>query len=169
MRVLDAGCGTGLAVEELREVWKNKSGHEFYFVGVDFSQEMLDVSASKHCLHELHCMDLWTDEVFTLERFDFIVATGVFMEGHCGPNELQRLLNMLMPGGTASITVRAASFCNQEKEYLTATHNATCDIIADDRLDYRSVRADAGEGLMMEANYLLQKKKEASEDIKSNE
>lgn len=72
LRILDAGCGTGLCGKFL----KKYSGF-FSLDGVDISPEMLKIAARKKVYNHLFCADL--DSFFATEKksYDLIVASDV--------------------------------------------------------------------------------------------
>ncbi|MBT9385721.1 methyltransferase domain-containing protein [Pseudooceanicola sp. CBS1P-1] len=96
-RVLDLGCGTGLAGVVLRE----RSG---WLGGYDISENMLAEAAEKGIYDLLEKRDLSTLELGA-ERYDLIVAADVFI--YLGA--LERILgwcaDALAPGGTLTFTV----------------------------------------------------------------
>lgn len=155
-RILDAGCGTGLCTQSLRKAWTETYATKLHVTAVDFSEDMLAVAKSKECYDELHQVDLSKRDgsLEKLAPFDFILSSGVFYDGHCGPQELTRLLETLKPDGVASITVRKESYLPIEKEYLQAVEQAGCDVAANDSLFYQLI-----EGEEREANYLLLRKR----------
>ena len=98
--VLDAGCGTGLVGEIL-----HKKGIK-NIVGVDFSQQMLDLALKKNVYKSLHLMDLTQKLDFEDDTFDAIVCAGTFTCGHVGPETLYEMVRITKNGGYISFTVR---------------------------------------------------------------
>ena len=155
--VLDAGCGTGLAGESLRAVWnsaKNNAVSPFHMHGIDLVEDMLRLAGEKSVYDVLSIVDLSSSvSVAALPIFDFIIASGVFYDGHCGPRELSALLSKLAPNGVLSMTVREESFASRREEYMTAVGESEGTVIGNDVLFYKQ----AGEAPQM-ANYLVIRK-----------
>lgn len=150
LRVLDAGCGTGLCGAEFERLIAvaGNGAPELYKIGVDYSQEMLELAKPKSIYDELICADL--DQPLSIERVQFIMASGVFLEGHCGPHTLQTMLGTLEEGGYACLTVRKASFQMEEREYIEAVEKGGCKVVECEARPY----ADVHEGM-----YLVIRKK----------
>ncbi|WP_245396588.1 class I SAM-dependent DNA methyltransferase [Jiella sonneratiae] len=95
IRVLDAGCGTGLAGIELKE-----KGFEA-IDGFDLSQEMCDIARDTGVYDKLAAnvdLNVEKDPVFA-ERYDLVVCCGVFTLGHVEPKGLRQLAAYLSDGG----------------------------------------------------------------------
>ena len=74
--LLDFGCG----VSHLYEYIEEHGAEEFSrYIGVDISQEFIDVSVRKYPLNEYICADILKDTQL-IPRCDFVVANGVFTE-----------------------------------------------------------------------------------------
>jgi len=100
VKVLDAGCGTGLVGEIL---YKNNFNH---IEGVDFSQEMLDVANQKNIYQSLKLVDLTKELDYEDNSFDAIVCAGTFTCGHVGPEALKEMVRITKEGGYICFTVR---------------------------------------------------------------
>lgn len=100
--VLDAGCGTGLAGEELR-----KRGFR-HVDGFDLSNEMVDIAAKTGVYGRLAGgIDLNEDHENPLEQqYDIIVCAGVFTLGHVEPRALTRMARYLKTDGLMVISTR---------------------------------------------------------------
>ena len=98
--VLDAGCGTGLVGEILHKKGIKK------IVGVDFSQQMLDLALKKNVYKSLHLMDLTQKLDFEDDTFDAVICAGTFTCGHVGPEALNEMIRIIKSGGYISFTVR---------------------------------------------------------------
>ncbi|MEF2550411.1 class I SAM-dependent methyltransferase [Aurantimonas sp. A2-1-M11] len=100
--VLDAGCGTGLAGEELR-----KRGFRDVD-GFDLSQEMVDIASRTKAYGKLAGgVDLNEDHDNPFGRqYDVIVCAGVFTLGHVEPAALTRMARYLKSDGLMVISTR---------------------------------------------------------------
>jgi ubiquinone/menaquinone biosynthesis C-methylase UbiE len=100
MRVLDVGCGTGAISKGIAEL----VGPTGYVVGIDHTEAFITSGREtyKHISNlELHPADLFTFD--PEERFDLIVSARV-LQWLSNPKEaLQKLKNLLKPGGQISI------------------------------------------------------------------
>jgi predicted TPR repeat methyltransferase len=78
-KVLDLGCGTGLAGAAFRDI----AG---YMVGVDISREMICAAEKKSIYNQLHVSEI-NDFLFTCrENFDLVIAADVLVYlGDLGP------------------------------------------------------------------------------------
>lgn len=126
--ILDIGCGTGLLAPPFVEMAR-KSDIALDFVGLDYSQEMLDVAQPKGLYTSLVTADITEPLPFPDGTFDFFVSGGVFVEGHCGPEVLPNIVKVLKLGGYAIFTIRKKTYDNAEDEYLTAFKQAGCEVI----------------------------------------
>ena len=98
-RILDAGCGTGLAGEQL-------AARGFMRVdGIDVSPEMLRVARGKNVYRSLRVADLTAPIELPDDSYDAAVCVGVFTNGHVGPSALDKLARVVRPGGTIVATV----------------------------------------------------------------
>ncbi|MEN3793535.1 class I SAM-dependent methyltransferase [Fulvimarina sp. MAC3] len=102
IRVLDAGCGTGLAGIELK-----KRG--FVDVdGFDLSAEMTEIADNTGAYDKLVAdVDLNVDHENPLkQRYDLMVCCGVLTLGHVEPEALLRLADYLNEGGVMVVSTR---------------------------------------------------------------
>lgn len=98
--ILDAGAGTGLGGESLAVLgYRN-------VIGIDLSQEMLEQAAKTKAYRELLQMKLGGALTFEDQRFEGIISTGVFTEGHAPASSLDELIRVTRPGGHIIFTVR---------------------------------------------------------------
>lgn len=96
-KVLDLGCGNGRFYEYLT---KNYTG--FAYIGVDTSDELLKIAKNKFADANFLNLDIVTDNLNSLGKFDLITAFGVFH--HIPTQELRvelakKFLDLLNPGG----------------------------------------------------------------------
>ena len=99
-KILDAGCGTGLVGEIL-----NKNSFQ-NLIGVDFSQEMLNIAKQKNVYQSLELVELTKNLDYEDSLFDAIVCAGTFTCGHVGPEALLEMVRITKKGGYICFTVR---------------------------------------------------------------
>ena len=99
-KILDAGCGTGLVGEILiKNSFQN-------LVGVDFSQEMLNIAKQKNVYQSLDLVDLTKKLDYEDNVFDAVICAGTFTCGHVGPEALREMVRITKQGGYICFTVR---------------------------------------------------------------
>ena len=99
-KILDAGCGTGLVGEIL-----NKNSFQ-NLIGVDFSQEMLNIAKQKNVYQSLDLVDLTKKLDYEDNVFDAVICAGTFTCGHVGPEALREMVRITKQGGYICFTVR---------------------------------------------------------------
>ena len=97
-KILDAGCGTGLVVIELK-----KNGYS-NIDGVDFSQDMLDL-VPKKSYKKIEKIDLNKSLKFNTNVYDAIICVGTFTYGHVKPHALDELIRIIKNKGLICFTV----------------------------------------------------------------
>lgn len=110
--ILDAGCGTGLAGEELARRGYTK------LHGVDYSQEMLDQAAPKGLYGWLAQADMMGVLDIADDAYDAAVSVGVFSIGHVHPSALDEMLRIIRPGGVFCLSINELVF--EENGYRAA-------------------------------------------------
>lgn len=98
-RVLDVGCGTGLAGQQLAD-----RGFS-HLDGVDLSAEMLAKAEARGVYRRLIRADLTRPLGLPRAGYDAIVSAGTFTHGHVGPEPLAGLVGLLRRHGLLAITV----------------------------------------------------------------
>ena len=102
IRILDAGCGSGLSGVAL-----NASGY-FKIDGCDFSPEMLKKSLEKHVYKQLFESNLNIGQPdIADDTYDAVTCVGVFSFGHVFPDACDDLLRILKTGGHLIIALNA--------------------------------------------------------------
>jgi predicted TPR repeat methyltransferase len=98
-RILDLGCGTGLAVEGF-------APYAIWIEGVDLSPGMLAEAARKGFYHRLYTADLLAHLKSADDTFDLIIATDVL--NYCGALDeiLPAMAARLAPGGLIAFCVQ---------------------------------------------------------------
>ncbi|WP_298561431.1 class I SAM-dependent methyltransferase [uncultured Aliiroseovarius sp.] len=99
-KVLDAGCGTGLAAENLWILGYRD------LVGIDISNAMLDKARETDVFSELHRMVMGEMLDFTTDTFSGAIVTGVFTEGHAPHSSFDELIRVVKQGGYIVFNVR---------------------------------------------------------------
>lgn len=98
-RVLDAGCGTGLAGAELKT-------RGFKAIdGMDLSPEMLDVAREKKAYADLREADMTKPLPYEDDAYEAIICVGTFTHCHVGPKGFDELVRITRPGGPIVATV----------------------------------------------------------------
>jgi predicted TPR repeat methyltransferase len=106
LKVLDAGCGTGLVGVQLK-----KKGFE-HIDGVDYSEGMVR-EAYKTGIYKtlIPWCDLNSTPPFFLQgQFDFCICCGVFSFDLVKPTALEWLMDVTKPGGVILMSVRPAYY-----------------------------------------------------------
>ena len=83
IKILDAGCGSGLVGLELQKYGYNK------ITGVDFSQEMLNLIPA-NIYQDLELVDLNEELKYEDNFFDAITCVGTFTYGHIKAHTLMK-------------------------------------------------------------------------------
>lgn len=91
--ILDIGCGTGLVAVEL-------AARGFASIdGLDASPRMLDKARAKGVYRDLIEGDVRRPGVVDSDRYDAVIAVGVFGGGHVGPEDLECFARPVRAGG----------------------------------------------------------------------
>ena len=99
-RILDAGCGTGLAGKLLAD-----GGYQS-LEGLDLSEGMLREAGKKNCYSALHQATLGDPLDFPSATFDALLVIGVFARAHAPSHCLAELIRITKPGGYIIFTLR---------------------------------------------------------------
>lgn len=133
--VLDIGCGTGLFVPVLVDQSK-KRAIRLTLDGLDFCDDFLDIARGKGLYSSLISGDFTQPLSLPNESYDFVIAGGVFVEGHTEPNIIPNVLKCLKSGGYAIFTVRQKTFAVAEKDYYSSFSDAQCTLVEMPLLPY---------------------------------
>jgi predicted TPR repeat methyltransferase len=103
IRVLDAGCGTGLAGLELQ----NLGYHEID--GFDLSESMAAKARESGCYRAVRGgVDMMqASSAYAGQGYDALLSVGVFTLGHVPPEALLELLDLTIDGGLLVISTRS--------------------------------------------------------------
>ena len=99
LKILDAGCGTGLAGVELAKLGARNID------GVDLSPGMLDVAKSTGAYKSLEPVDLSVPLARENGSYDIVICVGTLTEGHVGPDALDEFIRVLRSGGYVVATI----------------------------------------------------------------
>ena len=105
LRVLDAGCGTGLVGELLK-----KSGVTAV-CGIDYSPGMLEQARKKGVYDALDMADMNQPLLAPTASFDAVTCIGTFTATHVKPEAVNELIRVTRPGGKVIFTVRYDYWC----------------------------------------------------------
>ena len=98
IKILDAGCGTGLVGVELK-----KYGYS-NIEGVDFSQSMLDL-VPQHIYKKIEKIDLNKPLKFKNNIYDIVMCVGTFTYGHVKPHALDEIIRITKNKGLICFTI----------------------------------------------------------------
>ncbi|CUJ83625.1 biotin biosynthesis protein BioC [Ruegeria denitrificans] len=99
-KALDAGCGTGLASENLHILGYRD------LVGIDLSNAMLNKARETGVFSELYRMVMGEALDFASDTFSGAIVTGVFTEGHAPHSSFDELIRVVRRGGHIVFNVR---------------------------------------------------------------
>ena len=116
-QILDFGCGTGKIGEELKKQLSNSYNLE----GIDISPNMLKNAENKNVYNKLTCLDL-TKENYN-NKYDIILSSGVFLEGHVNISNINKLHKLLNKDGLILFTIRASFKENNSNDFLKYVEN----------------------------------------------
>lgn len=99
-KILDAGCGTGLASENLHILGYRD------LVGIDLSNAMLEKAHETGVFSQLRRMVMGQPLDFASNSFSGAIVTGVFTEGHAPHASFDELIRVVKPGSHIVFNVR---------------------------------------------------------------
>ena len=133
-KVFDAGCGTGFIGEDLI-VQVTQGNIEIH--GGDLSPGMLEVAKSKNVYSDLKVVNLKVELPYETEYFDSIVSSGVFAQGHCGPECLPHLIHVLKKGCYLIATVRKDFYEKTKMQWARQIKECNCQLLEDGEMPFR--------------------------------
>ena len=98
IKILDAGCGTGLVGVELKKNGFNNLD------GADFSQKMLDL-VPENIYQNLFKIDLNKKVAINDSAYDGITCVGTFTFGHVNPPALDEMVRICKTGSLIGFTI----------------------------------------------------------------
>ena len=108
LKILDAGCGTGLVGAELYA-----KGFR-HIDGFDLSLPMIDQAQKLAIYRELKSgIDLSKPlDAYAGRQYDIVFCCGVFTLGHVEPTALEQLISVTRPGGLILTSTRSSYYQN---------------------------------------------------------
>lgn len=98
-KILDIGCGTGLAVEPLAALGYTN------ITGIDNAPEMAEIADDKDIYESVEVMS--ADKLdFADNKFEGAIATGCFTPGHAPVSALKEVARVLRPGSHFIVSLR---------------------------------------------------------------
>ncbi|KAK5074551.1 hypothetical protein LTR70_010166 [Exophiala xenobiotica] len=101
IKILDAGCGTGLVGLRLRDLQPKG----LVIDGLDLSQKMLDIARNTDVYRDLHVADLSQRIALQDDSYDIVVCVGTLTHGHVGPSVFPEFVRIAKKGGFVVATI----------------------------------------------------------------
>ena len=142
IKILDAGCGSGLVGEEL-----SKEGYSLIH-GADIAAKLMN-SIPAGIYQELHNIDLNKPINFTDDFFDAVLCVGTFTFGHVKAKALSEFTRIVKSGGIIGFTINEGVFLDHgfksELDHLVIQKKITqLDFYLSDYLSSKGVKAWLG-------------------------
>ena len=142
IKILDAGCGSGLVGEEL-----SKEGYSIIH-GADIAAKLMNAIPAG-IYHELHNIDLNKPINFTDDFFDAVLCVGTFTFGHVKAKALSEFTRIVKSGGIIGFTINEGVFLDHgfksELDHLVIQKKITqLDFYLSDYLSSKGVKAWLG-------------------------
>ena len=142
IKILDAGCGSGLVGEEL-----SKEGYSIVH-GADIAAKLMN-SIPAGIYQELQNIDLNKPINFTDDFFDAVLCVGTFTFGHVKAKALSEFTRIVKSGGIIGFTINEGVFLDHgfksELDHLVIQKKITqLDFYLSDYLSSKGVKAWLG-------------------------
>ena len=131
IKILDAGCGTGLVGIELKK-------HNYSNIdGVDFSQNMLDL-VPKDIYKNLSKFDLNKPLKYKNNTYDVVICVGTFTYGHVKAHALDEFIRIIKKKGLICFTINEGIYEKYgfDKKIKELTDNKSLDVKEFFKSDY---------------------------------
>ena len=105
IRILDAGCGTGIIGEKLQEYGYTNVD------GLDISPEMLKIAEKKGLYKKTYCEPLAKDHKLPIldGEYDSLICVGTITPNHVKADALDEILRLVKTGTTLGRSKRMAT------------------------------------------------------------
>ena len=135
LKILDFGCGTGLVGMEICKLFAGK--YNFTLDGIDISEQMIQKSREKNIYRQIWQLNLFEVVLPQQYQYDFIVSSGVFLEGHVSFQMIDILLNSVKTFGTMFFTLRESFREKRIEEYNKyVTNNNRVEFLGEYNIQY---------------------------------
>ncbi len=104
LRIIDIGCGTGLAGQALRALGFTRLD------GLDLSPGMLEEAQAKGVYDALITGDMTKRVPIEDATYEAAVSVGAFSHSHIGPGGFDEILRIVKPGALICATINADAF-----------------------------------------------------------
>lgn len=118
--ILDFGCGTGLVGEEIKLTKIN-----CVIDGIDISDKMIEIAKSKNIYDKIYNINLHNEDFSDDKKYDIIVSSGVFLEGHANFDVIDKLCPLLKKDGMIVVTIRDSYKDKNKETFNTYFENNT--------------------------------------------
>lgn len=102
LKILDAGCGTGLVGECLAQ---SALSGQFTIDGLDLTPGMLETARGKNVYQDLEVADLTKPIARDDGSYDVVMCVGTLTKGHVGPAVFNEFARVAATGGLVVATV----------------------------------------------------------------
>ncbi|KAH7072017.1 S-adenosyl-L-methionine-dependent methyltransferase [Paraphoma chrysanthemicola] len=142
VKIVDAGCGTGLVGVELARLGAKEVD------GLDISEGMLVVARKTGAYNNLRFADLTKRLPMENGTYDALTCCGTFTHGHLGPEPLAEFVRVVKTGGLVVATVLESHWQEKgfQKEVEQLRDDGKVAVLEDDVHAYRK---DAGGGIVL--------------------
>lgn len=103
-KILDAGCGTGLVGEVLKNM-----GYE-NLEAMDYSADMISEAQKKSVYNSLFQADLNDRLKVPQNAYDATICVGTFTYAHVGPGAFDEFVRITRPGGFVCFSIRDGAY-----------------------------------------------------------
>ncbi|KAI8680649.1 hypothetical protein LRP88_04566 [Fusarium phalaenopsidis] len=133
IRILDAGCGTGLVGASLI-----KKGAK-HIDGIDLSPGMLQVAERSGAYQSLSVENMSQRLDILDQTYDVVVCVGTMTQGHVGPEAFDEFARIVKPGGFIISTIRDTFWkMNGYEDKVKSLHKADkLKLVSAELEDYR--------------------------------
>ena len=142
-KIFDAGCGTGAVGEEILKLLGSIDNIEI--CGGDLSPDMLEKAKTKNIYADLKVVNLKVQLPYEPESFDSVISSGTFIPGHCGPECVPNIIQVLKRDCYFVTTVRTKLYEETKSEWERQIKECSCELVEETEVPYN----DAAKGLVL--------------------